>query len=597
MTILLGYFYTTLLATSYKNEVEQTVKELSASNANNLKKLVKSDMDTLISCSTFIEQGLVDRSTIDEDVLIELLNKVNHTNKFKGMTIFDLKGNALTSQEIQEDLFNKSYYQRALRGETSIETGKLSNYEGKGNTNFATPILVNRKIAFILIASTETTTYYNLLNTTFFKGEGYNIVTNSIGEIIIDSTNKNRIRKIKNIFELNFKNKNAADQISEGSAGFSKYSAYGKERYAAFTPLGINDWTLFTVVPQNVISKKTSLVIKYTALMWMGILAIFVAGWYFISAAARRSEKQNIELKILNNKYASLEDVKGVILFEIDVNTGKFTYNKNYQKKLGRIESLSQLENDVLCSLVIHPEDKDNTRAAINYVIKNKISSNYEVRIRHEDGIYLLFRVTLIPIFESKNVLSCIIGYMDDITEHRNEMEYLKQKTEIDSLTKIYNKEATRNLINNYFKLPDSKQYLNAMIAIDVDNFKGVNDDFGHLFGDNVITELAASLKSIFRDSDIVGRFGGDEFIVFLKNVPTSAFVVDRAKIIIKAFSRQYQNEGKLQNISASVGISLHEGEDMDFDELYKKADIALYHAKNSGKSLIHMYEKDTEGK
>jgi diguanylate cyclase (GGDEF)-like protein len=586
-----------MLTISYKNEAEQTVKELSVSNTNYLKKLVQSDMETLISCATFIENQLADKSAIDENVLTKSLNNMNHSNKFKSMTIFDLKGNSLTNKSAKGDLFNKSYFQRALRGETSIETGKIESFEGKKATNFATPILVNRKITYILTASIDTNTYTKLLNTTFFDGEGYNIVVNSIGEIIIDSPNKNRIHNIKNIFELSYKNKNAIDQISKGEAGFSQYSADDNERYAAFTPLGINDWILFTVVPQDVISKKTNLVIKYTVIMWMGILAIFVSGWYFISAAARRSEKQNIELRILNNKYSSLVDVKGVILFEIDVNTGKFSYNKNYQNNLGRIESMSELENDVLSSLVIHPDDIDSPREAIKYVIKNKTSSNYEVRLRHEDGIYLLYRVTLIPIFESKNVLSCIMGYMDDITEHRSEMEYLKQKTEIDSLTKIYNKEATRNLINNYLKLPDSKQYLNAMIAIDVDNFKGVNDDFGHLFGDIVITELAASLKSIFRDSDIVGRFGGDEFMVFLKNVPTSAFVVDRSKTIIKAFSRQYQNEGKLQNISASVGIALHEGEDLDFDDLYKKADIALYHAKNSGKSLIHMYEKDTEGK
>lgn len=597
MTVLLGYFYTTMITISYKNEAEQTVKELSVSNTNYLKKIVQSDMDTLISCATSIEQQLTEKSPIDQSTLIDALKKVDQVNKFKRMSVFDLKGNSVTNGDSNTGLIDKSYFQRALRGGTSIDTGKLSYYEGKKTTNFATPIIVNRKIAYILTASIDTNTYADLLNTTFFEGEGYNIVVNSIGEIIIDSPNKNRIKKIKNIFELSFNDKRAMDLISRGEAGFSQYSADGKKRYAAFTPLGINDWILFSVVPQDVITKKTSLVIKYTVMMWMGILAIFVSGWYFISATARRSEKQNKELKILNNKYTSLIDVKGVILFEINVCTGKFTYNKNYHNKLGRIESMSQLENDVLCSLVIHPEDLQALREAIKYVMKNKASSNYEVRIRYEDGIYLLFRVTLIPIFESKNLLSCIMGYMDDITEHRSEMEYLKQKTQIDSLTKIYNKEATRNLINNYLKLPDSKQYLNAMIAIDVDNFKGINDDFGHLFGDIVITELAASLKSIFRESDIVGRFGGDEFMVFLKNIPSSAFVVDRAKTIIKSFSRQYQNEGKLQNISASVGIALHESEELDFDELYKKADIALYHAKNSGKSLIHMYEKDTEGK
>ena len=595
ITVLLGYFYTSMLSISYKNEAEQTVKELSMSNRNYLKSIVDSDMETLRSCGSFIDQQLIVSATVNDQLLLDSLKKVNHLNKFKRMSISDVNGNPITPNN-NEDLFNKSFFQKALRGETSIETGNLSKYKGQITTNFATPIVFNRKVVGVLTASIDPDNYSDLLSTTFFDGEGYNLVGNSIGEIVIDSKNKNRLRNVKNIFELDFDNEKVIDQISNGETGFSKYKALGKERYAAFTPLGINDWIIFTVVPQDVITKKTTLVIKYTIMMWMGILAIFVAGWYFISAAARRSEKQNSELKILNNKYTSLVDVKGVILFEINVDTGNFTYNKNYQNRLCRLESLSHLENSILSSQVIHPEDVDGARIAIGNVLKNYKSDNYEVRIRHEDGHYFTFAVTLIPIFDSKNNLTYVMGYMDDITEQKSKMEYLQQKTQIDALTKIYNKETTRNLIESYLMSAESKVVMNAMIAVDVDNFKGVNDDFGHLFGDKVIVELASSLKSIFRESDIVGRFGGDEFTVYLKNVPSSAFVIERSKAIIESFSRQYKNEHKVQNISASVGIALHKGEATSFDVLYKRADVALYHAKNSGKSLIHMYEEDTEG-
>jgi diguanylate cyclase (GGDEF)-like protein len=596
MTILLGYFYTSMLSVSYKNEAEQTVKELSMSNSNYLKNIVHSDMETLKSCGSFIDQQLIANSKVNEKNLIDALYKVNHINKFKRMAILDIKGNPITPETQKVNVFDKSYFQKALRGETAIETGILSKFEGKLVTNFATPIMFNRKVVAVLTASIDSNNYSELLNTTFFDGEGYNVVVNSIGEVVIDSSNKNRIQNVKNLFEVDFENETVIDQVSSGEIGFSKYTASGKDRYAAFTPLGINDWIIFTVVPQDVITKKTTLVIKYTIMMWMGILAIFVAGWYFISAAARRSEKQNSELKILNNKYTSLVDVKGVILFEIDVDTGNFTYNKNYQNKLCRLESLSHLENNILSSEVYHSDDVEGAKAAIDHVLKNYTSDNYEVRVRHEDGHYFTFAVTLIPIFDSKNNLTYIMGYMDDITEQKSKMEYLQQKTRIDGLTKIYNKETTRNLIESYLMSSESKIVMNAMIAVDVDNFKGINDDFGHLFGDNVIVELAASLKSIFRDSDIVGRFGGDEFTVFLKNIPSSAFVIERSKAIIESFSRQYKNEHMVQNISASVGIALHNGEAMSFEVLYKRADVALYHAKNSGKSLIHMYEEDTEG-
>ena len=263
ITVLLGYFYTSMLSISYKNEAEQTVKELSVSNCNYLKSIVDSDMETLRSCGSFIDQQLIVSATVNDQLLLDSLKKVNHLNKFKRMSISDVNGNPITPNN-NEDLFNKSFFQKALRGETSIETGNLSKYKGQITTNFATPIVFNRKVVGVLTASIDPDNYSDLLSTTFFDGEGYNLVGNSIGEIVIDSKNKNRLRNVKNIFELDFDNEKVIDQISNGETGFSKYKALGKERYAAFTPLGINDWIIFTVVPQDVITKKTTLVIKYT---------------------------------------------------------------------------------------------------------------------------------------------------------------------------------------------------------------------------------------------------------------------------------------------------------------------------------------------
>ena len=117
---------------------------------------------------------------------------------------------------------------------------------------------------------------------------------------------------------------------------------------------------------------------------------------------------------------------------------------------------------------------------------------------------------------------------------------------------------------------------------LDVDNFKQINDTYGHLVGDEVLHHIGEELKRCFRKYDVVGRVGGDEFLVFMKGIPGLEIAKKGAAKILKIF---VENENALRSVSASIGVALYPRDGQNFKNLYQKADEALYRAKQTGKN------------
>ncbi len=159
-----------------------------------------------------------------------------------------------------------------------------------------------------------------------------------------------------------------------------------------------------------------------------------------------------------------------------------------------------------------------------------------------------------------------------------------------DGLSGLYNKKTTEELIiKNLTKVDNG-----ALMVIDVDNFKSINDTFGHLYGDMVIKQLASVLRSIFQKSDILGRVGGDEFFVFLRNYNDKGVLDARANDICREFRKTYEHNGQSVSISSSIGIATTD-DSLDFEELYKKADVALYETKANGKNGFTFFSGSEE--
>lgn len=167
----------------------------------------------------------------------------------------------------------------------------------------------------------------------------------------------------------------------------------------------------------------------------------------------------------------------------------------------------------------------------------------------------------------------------------------LTGKAETDLLTGVLNKLATETRIKDYIASNPNGQ--GVFILIDVDNFKRINDKMGHAFGDEVLRNLGLRLKTLYRATDIVGRIGGDEFIVFLKDISDMG-IIEREARKLEVFFRDFEvGEYTKYSVNASLGATIFPVDGQNFESLYKNADSALYYVKQNGKNKLVFYKQD----
>ena len=174
------------------------------------------------------------------------------------------------------------------------------------------------------------------------------------------------------------------------------------------------------------------------------------------------------------------------------------------------------------------------------------------------------------------------------LRKSRKEKEQLMVRAQRDSLTGLYNKETTQNLISEI--VSDGKMH--GFMILDIDFFKSVNDTYGHAVGDKVLSAVGNLFQMQFRDQDIIGRIGGDEFIILMRDIQNNEIIEERINCLfeqVRNLSVPELGEARI-TLSADVAISPKDGN--TFMELYRHADKALYKVKSEGRNNYQRYKK-----
>ncbi len=215
-----------------------------------------------------------------------------------------------------------------------------------------------------------------------------------------------------------------------------------------------------------------------------------------------------------------------------------------------------------------------------------KVEKHFEFRMRlREDKGYEWYSVTAKP---DKDNTGMFVGTARNIQKQKTEEEHLKEKVLIDPLSKVYNRAAAIERIEERLcmRLEDCAC---ALIVLDIDNFKRINDTYGHMYGDAVIAMAAGSIKATLDEGDIMGRFGGDEFFVFIDNVEAEE-LEKKLENIRQSVLKMRLDANDENDISCSIGVALGKGGD-EYDELFRQADSALYKAKENGKNRFEYFD------
>lgn len=241
----------------------------------------------------------------------------------------------------------------------------------------------------------------------------------------------------------------------------------------------------------------------------------------------------------------------------------------------------------------IHIDDLDHTLRDISTHIHKK-TSHYinEHRLRHKDGTYRWVLCRGIAVWNEENEAVRLAGSISDITDRKEAEQRLLHDAFHDSLTQLPNRALFMDRLNQALVRSRRKEgYKFAVLFLDLDNLKDVNDSIGHIVGDQLLIKVAELLKKGLRSIDTLARFGGDEFIILLDDIADINGVVRVTDWIKEELKKPIMIMGHEVLTSASVGIVLSQPEHSSAEELIRNADIAMYAAKDRGKARAEIFD------
>ena len=298
--------------------------------------------------------------------------------------------------------------------------------------------------------------------------------------------------------------------------------------------------------------------------------------------------------RIDEERYRIIAESSDSVIFEYNIKEKTVFYTHKYKYKFGEDPITENVPDAVIDSGKIHNEDLKKFLTEYNKLLYGKPSGNEDIRIKKASGEYIWCQIRYTSIFDESGKPIRAIGKIIDIDKQKKETENLIKANQLDSFTGLYNKIAILKHIENY--ISENMDRKHALFFIDIDNFKAINDTYGHLYGDKILIEISNIIKNHFRYTDLVGRIGGDEFLVLLKDYIDEDFISEKAEALLKSMN-SIRSEGKEISVTSSIGITVFPKDGNLLDTLYEKADIALYAAKNEGKNRFKTYSLELNDK
>lgn len=434
--------------------------------------------------------------------------------------------------------------------------------------------------------------------------EGNYYITDKDGCVLVevqsfakDEAGKKAIAKTVDEISQNWMLKGTTGQqllnaIHEGKSGSVEYTIDRQKLYLTYAPIDFEDLFLISLTPAHIAEAQSKgisenfMPVSFYFLVILMTVTIYFA--YLRSQKLKRLERKMRLQSINDESYRIIMEHTNDIIFEYDTLEKTYLHTANFKKTFGyepsRSGFLGSLEYDY-----IHPDDVHSFIKKLEGMTRENALTETEIRIINADGIYLWTRVYTLGIFEKNGKLAKIIGKIVNIDDKKREIEWLQKKAVMDSSSGVYNKQTTEQMISAFLE-NEGMTGRHALIIVDIDDFKSVNDEHGHRLGDAVISTLGSELNRIFRSTDIKGRIGGDEFMVLMKDIDDLELISQKVREVCSIFNTRELETGKEIAVSTSIGIALYDKDGSTFHELYEAADKALYNCKSIEKGTFSFY-------
>ena len=364
---------------------------------------------------------------------------------------------------------------------------------------------------------------------------------------------------------------NAAYQNNESGSFY--YDPPEGRFYVAWAQVGYNGWRVVQF------SQSPSVQIARSSMMQTIVMLVSLAVCALLAVLAWWQRARLVAEKL---RYNALSEFKDTLLFEYDRESDsmEFTSNALETLDLDRERLKGVVTREAESFPVFHPDDMESVRRILRgaaSMAPDQIEHD-RVRLKRRDGEYSWYRSQYKAVFGPDGRVTRVIGTLTDISAQIDREIELRKQAQQDPLTGVYNRAGVK-LINA--RLEQISR--GVLFMLDLDDFKSINDNFGHAAGDKLLMAIGHILNETFRADDIVARVGGDEFVAFLSGSDSRALAEQKGQELLERV-RNLRIEGIDAVASVSVGAASAPTYGRTFEALSVVADDALYQVKNSGK-------------
>ena len=494
------------------------------------------------------------------------------------------------SPELPENA--KAVCHQLLAGEETItDLGEFWFADDASLFALLRPVFYDGQLAGVLRAQIDASLLAgeNMDSISFFQ-KVYVILTRPDGSVLYADT---PYPDSRNLFSSVLEGDISSDEVEHLRQAFEEnpsdtlcFNGKGNSYYMSWESLDFNDWRIVRFARSPDIVLKTATILRRMILTGI-CLIVLTAIFCIVLLHLMLRQKRHLEAQ--RRRYDALAQFNDTLLFEYDILPNRVTFTPNALERLDlNAECLEGISGEYYMTHLIHPDDQQGIREV--FQLSNiLLGETYylEARFRCKGGSYSWFGCQFKSIESQGDCTSRIVGKLVDISDQRGREQLLRQAALADALTGVYNRSA-ETIINNLLE----KDPRGLFFMIDLDDFKNVNDTYGHAAGDALLISVAQILREVFRPDDIIARVGGDEFVAFLSGANDPEVAMYKAATIQNRMEQLYI-PGTNQPISASIGASKAPINGTTYDALTRAADQAMYTIKQQSKKgfAFHKHE------
>lgn len=556
-----------------------------------LTKIIRLEMENCVDILTASEETLCVSDDPLTEQMQETLKRIEEKTDFNAMGIVDLEGQSINDEGAPVGLADPELMKKIKDDEPYISDILTSGEREMGQILVAVPLHNNGRIVGAVWGQYPVSVITEKVEMTG-ESDTYFQIIDSDGNYISRSGNRHAFMENMQLWE-ELEYYELCDGITidgiqknvERHEADSFYFRYqGNGRYVTYEPLGINNWYVFSVLVEDSVNTYVNS-IKEQSVILMTVFSGFAAILFGVIGVTGHKgvqmiKKQNQQLAVKSKLFRMILSKTRDVPFEIDIKKKRLKiyhhdFDADSQEECEIVENFSI--SNMIKSGRIREKDVEQYRKMYQESIVTGEMKPYIFKVK-VNGVWEWDKIHLLRV-DSERMVGFLENYEEQIAQNK-QIEEMDYKTKHDTLTGVYNRgafieEVESRLTGTYVH----GQKTDALFLLDLDNFKELNDSLGHLAGDQALEDVAAKLKAAKRPEDVIGRIGGDEFMLFMKGASGPDEVREYAEKLNKMLIKTYHGKENAVTMSVSIGIAVIRDE-TTFSELYKKADEALYKVK-----------------